>query len=57
LPNRVQSIKILGILREPVQTFIVHAELEVAEKLQAGVQKISLKNVAILDRGDTVVIE
>jgi metallo-beta-lactamase family protein len=46
-----------NMLSKPARTFIVHAELEAAEKLQVGLQKIGLKDVAIPDRGDKVVIE
>lgn len=46
-----------NMLRKPAQTFIVHAELEAAEKLQVGLQKIGLQDVAIPDRGDKIVIE
>jgi metallo-beta-lactamase family protein len=46
-----------NMLRKPARTFIVHAEVEAAEKLQSGLQKIGLKDVAIPDRGDKIVIE
>ncbi len=46
-----------NMARKPTQTFIVHAELESAEKLQASLQKIGLKDVVIPDRGDKVVID
>ena len=46
-----------NMVRKPAQTFIVHAEMEAAEKLQAGLQKIGLKDVHIPDRGDKIVIE
>ena len=42
---------------KPARTFIVHAEGEAAEKLQTGLQGIGLKDVAIPDRGDKVIIE
>ena len=45
-----------NMLRKPAQTFIVHAEEEAAEKLQVGLQKIGLKDVAIPERGNKVVI-
>jgi metallo-beta-lactamase family protein len=52
---------LIGFAREmvkrPDKTFIVHAELEAAQALQAGLQKIGLPNVAIPDRGDRVLIE
>ena len=43
--------------RRPERTFIVHAEMESAEKLRDGLQGIGLKNVAIPDRGDAADIE
>ncbi len=46
-----------NMLRKPGRTFIVHAEIEAAEKLQNGLQKIGLNNVVIPDRGDKIVIE
>jgi metallo-beta-lactamase family protein len=46
-----------NMLRKPAQTFIVHAEVEAAEKLQLGLQQIGLKDVAIPDRGETIVID
>jgi metallo-beta-lactamase family protein len=46
-----------NMMRKPAQTFIVHAEEDSAEKLQTGLQKIGLKDVAIPDRGNKIVIE
>ncbi len=43
-----------NMMRKPARTFIVHAEVEAAEKLQTGLQKIGLKDVAIPDRGDMI---
>lgn len=43
-----------NMMRKPARTFIVHAEVEAAEKLQTGLQKIGLKDVAIPDRGDKI---
>jgi metallo-beta-lactamase family protein len=43
-----------NMLSKPRQTFIVHAEMEAAEKLQNGLERIGLKDVAIPDRGDRV---
>jgi hypothetical protein len=44
-------------VRKPERTFIVHAEVEAAEKLQAGLQGVGLKDVVIPDRGDKIVID
>jgi len=46
-----------NMLRKQARTFIVHAEIEAAEKLQTGLQKIGLQDVAIPDRGDKIVTE
>jgi metallo-beta-lactamase family protein len=46
-----------NMVRKPAQTFIVHAELDSAKKLQDGLQRIGLKEVNIPDRGDKVTIE
>jgi metallo-beta-lactamase family protein len=46
-----------NMARKPTRTFIVHAEGDAAEKLQASLQKIGLQDVVIPDRGDTIVIE
>ena len=46
-----------NIARKPERTFIVHAEMEAAQKLDDGLQRIGLQNVAIPDRGDKVVID
>jgi metallo-beta-lactamase family protein len=46
-----------NMLHKPAQTFIVHAEMEAAEKLQAGLKGIGLKEVQIPDRGDKLVID
>ena len=46
-----------NLLRKPAQTFIVHAEMEAAQKLQIGLQKIGLPKIAIPDRGETIEIE
>lgn len=45
-----------NMARQPHHTFIVHAEVESAQALQAGLQGIGLKNVAIPDRGNVVEI-
>ena len=45
------------MVTKPAQTFIVHAEIEAAEKLQNGLQGIGLKDVQIPDRGDKVVTD
>jgi hypothetical protein len=44
-------------VRKPTRTFIARAEIEAVEKLQSGSQKIGLKDVQILDRGDKIVID
>jgi metallo-beta-lactamase family protein len=46
-----------NMVRKPAQTFIVHAEMESAEKLQIALRGIGLKDVAIPDRGDKIVID
>ncbi|HTP09486.1 MAG TPA: MBL fold metallo-hydrolase RNA specificity domain-containing protein, partial [Anaerolineae bacterium] len=46
-----------NMTRKPAHTFIVHSEVDSAEKLQASLQKIGLKDVVIPDRGDKIVIE
>ena len=46
-----------NLLRKPAHTFIVHAELEAAYKLQAGLEKIGLPEIHIPDRGETIEIE
>jgi metallo-beta-lactamase family protein len=46
-----------NMVSKPARTFIVHAEVEAAEKLQNGLQGIGLKDVAIPDRGDKIVVE
>jgi metallo-beta-lactamase family protein len=46
-----------NMVRKPARTFIVHAEADAADKLQVALQGIGLKDVAIPDRGDKVVIE
>ncbi len=46
-----------NMVRKPARTFIVHAEDDAAEKLQTALQGIGVKDVAIPDRGDKVVIE
>jgi metallo-beta-lactamase family protein len=46
-----------NMVSKPARTFIVHAEMEAAEKLQNGLERIGLKDVTIPDRGDKVVIE
>src|SRR5512143_1648925 len=46
-----------NMVSKPARTFIVHAEADAAEKLQKALQGIGLKDVAIPDRGDKVVIE
>jgi len=45
------------MVRKPKNTFIVHAEVEAADALQAGLKKVGLKNVMIPDRGDKITIE
>jgi metallo-beta-lactamase family protein len=42
---------------KPERTFIVHAELEAAEKLRAGLKGSGLQDVQIPDRGDTILID
>lgn len=41
----------------PAHTFIVHAERDAAEKLQASLEAIGLKDVRIPDRGDQLLID
>lgn len=52
---------LIGFAREmvkrPDKTFIVHAELDAAQALQAGLQKIGLQNVAVPDRGERAIID
>jgi metallo-beta-lactamase family protein len=43
--------------RRPKQTFIVHAELESAQALGDGLQKIGLPNVSIPNRGDVAEVQ
>ncbi len=43
-----------NMLSKPQRTFIVHAEMEAAEKLQHSLQGIGLKDVIVPDRGDRV---
>lgn len=45
------------MVKRPEKTFIVHAEVESAQALQAGLQKIGLPNVAVPDRGERALIE
>jgi metallo-beta-lactamase family protein len=46
-----------NMIGKPAHTFIVHAEVESAEKLQASLEKIGLQDVHIPDRGDKIVID
>jgi metallo-beta-lactamase family protein len=46
-----------NMVNKPARTFIVHAEVDSAEKLQTSLEKIGLKDVAIPDRGDKIAIE
>jgi metallo-beta-lactamase family protein len=46
-----------NMVHKPARTFVVHAESEAAGKLQIGLQGIGLKDVAIPERGDKVVID
>ncbi len=46
-----------NMVSKPARTFIVHAEGDAADKLQSALQGIGLKDVAIPNRGDKVVIE
>lgn len=45
------------MIRKPSHAFIVHAEMEAAQALQKSLQGIGLKDVAIPDRGDRVIID
>jgi len=45
------------MVKRPDKTFIVHAEVESAQALQAGLQKIGLPGVAIPDRGERALID
>jgi metallo-beta-lactamase family protein len=46
-----------NMVGKPTHTFIVHAEMDAAEKLQTSLEKIGLKDVHIPDRGDKIVID
>ena len=46
-----------NLLEKPLRTFIVHAEMDAAEKLQASLKAIGLPDVVIPDRGDSVIID
>jgi len=46
-----------NLLRKPAQTFIVHAEMDAAQKLKASLEKIDLPEVHIPDRGDMIEID
>jgi metallo-beta-lactamase family protein len=46
-----------GMTRRPARTFIVHAEMEAAQALRDGLQKIGLTNVSVPERGDRATID
>ena len=46
-----------NLLEKPLRTFIVHAEMDAAEKLQASLKAIGLPDVVIPNRGDSVIID